>query len=309
MSPVVHALPAIPRELYPFQGRHIDVNGHRVHVLDEGRGPAVLMVHGNPTWSFYWRRLVLALRDDHRVIAPDHVGCGLSDKPPPEAYPYTLRRRVDDLEAMVEALAPEGPLTLVLHDWGGMIGMAWAARHPERVGRLVLLNTAAFPLPPEKPLPFTLRLVRDTALGAWLVTRLNAFARGAVHLAVTRRLPRDVARAYLAPYDSPANRVATLRFVQDIPLGPGDPGYEIVAETEAALARFRDTPTLICWGERDFVFDEAFLRGWRERLPGAEVHRFPRAGHYVLEDAHELIVPLVREWLADTAPRPPGSGA
>ena len=133
--------------LYPFQSRFFEHLGLRLHYLDEGAGDPVVMLHGNPTWSFYYRRLVEALRTSHRVIAPDHIGCGLSDKPDDGHYDYTLARRVEDLDALLEWLGVEKNVTLVLHDWGGMIGMTWACRHPERIARIVVLNTAAFPMP------------------------------------------------------------------------------------------------------------------------------------------------------------------
>ena len=270
-----------------------------MHLLDEGGGPPILMLHGNPTWSFYYRNLVLALRDTHRVVVPDHIGCGLSEKPGPEDYPYTLERRVEDLEELVDRVAPEGSLTLVVHDWGGMIGLAWAVRHPERIARIVLLNTAAFPLPPSKRLPRRLSLVRNSRLGAWLVLRFGAFCHGATRMAVTRRrLSPEVRQAYCAPYDSPRNRIATLRFVQDIPLDPKDPSWAIVEETAGRLDCFSTTPVLICWGARDFVFDDHFLAEWRRRWPHARVHRFEDCGHYVLEDACEEIVNLVRDFLS-----------
>ena len=190
-------------------------------------------------------------------------------------------------------------MTLVVHDWGGMIGMAWAARHPEAIARLVILNTAAFPLPSGRGFHLPLRFTR-TALGGLLVRRFNAFAEGAARTCVTRRpMPREVREAYCAPYDSPANRIATLRFVQDIPLSPADPGYAIVEETAARLPLFHETPTRIFWGERDFVFDEPFLREWERRMPQAEITRFADCGHYVLEDAAEEIVPAVRAFLLD----------
>ena len=167
---------------------------------------------------------------------------GLSDKPGDDRYDYTLARRVDDLERLLDHLGITEDVTLVVHDWGGMIGMAWAARHLERVARLVILNTAAFPLPSERPFHWPLKLTR-TPLGGLLVKRLNAFAEVAARTCVTRRpMPKRVREAYTAPYDTPANRVATLRFVQDIPLGPGDRGYDIVAGTEAKLPRARDRP-------------------------------------------------------------------
>ncbi len=133
------------RRVHP--GHDLDLGGLRYHYLDEGQGEPVVMVHGNPSWSFYYRHLVEALRDNHRCIVPDHIGCGLSDKPDDARYEYTLSRRAADLEALLDHLGIEGPLTLVMHDWGGMIGMTYATRHPERIARLVVLNTAAFHLP------------------------------------------------------------------------------------------------------------------------------------------------------------------
>jgi haloalkane dehalogenase len=286
------------RRLYPFAGHVLDRGGLRYHYLDEGRGEPVVMVHGNPTWSFFYRHLAIALRDRHRVVVPDHIGCGLSDKPGDDRYVYRLRSRVDDLEVLLDHLGIDRGVTLVVHDWGGAIGMAWAARHPERVARLVILNTAAFPLPRTKALPWQLRIVRDLRPMGWLVQGLNAFAWVAAHVATAKGLPPEVRRAYLAPYDSWAHRIATLRFVQDIPLGPSDPSWPLLQEIHAGLAHFRRTPALICWGGRDFVFDDHFLRQWQVELPEAEVHRFPDAGHYVLEDARDDIVRLVHAFLA-----------
>lgn len=289
----------VPHTLFPFEPHWHELGGHRMHYLDEGEGPPVVMVHGNPTWSFYYRNLVSALKADHRCVVPDHIGMGKSDKPRDAHYDYTLGQRVDDLEALLDHLDVREDVTLVVHDWGGMIGMAWAARHPERVARLVILNTAAFPLPTERPFHWPLKLTR-TPLGGLLVKRLNAFSEVAARTCVTRRpMPREVRRAYTAPYDTPENRIATLRFVQDIPLSPRDPGHAIVRETAERLHLFHDTPALICWGEKDFVFDAPFLREWERHLPHAEIERFPDCGHYVLEDASDEILPRVRRFLTE----------
>jgi haloalkane dehalogenase len=279
------------------RGHYLDQAGLRYHYLDEGRGEPVVMVHGNPTWSFYFRALVEGLRDRYRVIAPDHIGCGLSDKPGDERYAYTLGGRVDDLEALLEHLGLRANLTLVLHDWGGMIGMAYAHRHPERVKRLVVLNTAAFLMPPGKKLPWSLWLCRAPVLGALLVRGLNVFSRAAVRWCSVRPLPAEVRAAYLAPYDTWGHRTAVHRFVQDIPLRPGDRAYDLVKAVQDGLDRFRAVPMLICWGERDFVFDDHFLAEWRCRFPEAEVHSFPEAGHFVLEDAGPEVLALVRDFL------------
>ncbi len=168
----------------------------------------------------------------------------------------------------------------------------------------MVLNTAAFGLPPGKRLPRSLWLVRNTPLGPLLVRGFNAFSRGAVRYCVTRPLAPDVRAGYLAPYDSWQNRIAVLRFVQDIPLGPTDRSYVTVKSVEDGLGRFRGVPMLICWGERDFVFDGDFLAGWERRFPAAEVHRFADAGHFVLEDAGPAIIPLVRDFLRRHPPAP-----
>src|SRR3954468_5018748 len=167
-------------ELYPFAGRWFEGKGLRLHYPDEGHGEPVVMLHGNPTWSFFYRDLVRALRGGYRCVVPDHIGCGLSDKPDDARYDYTLEQRVLDLEALLDHLGLGGGLTLVLHDWGGMIGMAYASRHPERVRRLVVLNTAAFRMPAGKRLPWSLWACRNTPAGPLLVRGLNAFSRAAV---------------------------------------------------------------------------------------------------------------------------------
>ncbi|MGB5546481.1 MAG: alpha/beta fold hydrolase [Polyangiales bacterium] len=290
----------VSEELYPFEPHWLTLpSGHRMHYVDEGprEAPVVLMLHGNPTWSFYWRRLISALRLSHRVIAPDHIGCGKSDKPGDEAYSYRLAERVQDIEALVAQLGLQD-ITLAVHDWGGMIGMGWAHRHPDLVARLVVLNTAAFPMPSTKRLPPSLWLARDTKAGALLVRGFNAFARGATRLAVTRvKLPKEVRDGLCAPYDSWAHRRAVLRFVQDIPLRESDPSFSLVRDVGEQLHQFNDRPVLICWGDRDFVFDEHFLRVWKSALPNAEVHQFPDCGHYVLEDAPAEIEQLVLRFL------------
>ncbi|MCX7141342.1 MAG: alpha/beta fold hydrolase [Proteobacteria bacterium] len=296
VSGAVDKMPGFDHELYPFTGIWREVNGFRMHVLDEGQGDTVLMLHGNPTWSFFFRNLVLGLRGAHRVIVPDQIGCGLSDKPDEKAYEYTLSRRVDDLAALIDQLDVRGRITLLLHDWGGMIGMAYAAKYPEKIGRLVLLNTAAFPLPKGKRLPRSLWLCRETPLGELIIRDTGLFTSILARWAVCKPMAQRVREAYLWPYRLPEERTALLRFVLDIPLRPGDPSYDLVSDVAAKLPHFNGLPILILWGEKDFVFDHHFLREWQRLLPDAEVHRFPNAGHYVLEDAGTEILPLIEDF-------------
>jgi haloalkane dehalogenase len=265
--------------------------------LDEGSGETVLMVHGNPTWSFYFRELVKALRPTHRCVVPDHIGMGLSARPDDARYKFTLKSRVDDLDALMKAVAPEGPVILILHDWGGMIGMGWAARHPERVKAVVALNTSCFRLPMEKRLMPLLGVMRGPF---GLPLRFSRLARRSVLNTCVARAPLSAAveSAYLQVCDGWNESRAVQRFVQDIPLKPGDPAWDQVLATEAALGKFLHAPMLLPWGTRDWVFDSDFLRGWTARFPSARVQRYDDCGHFLLEDAPERVVPLIADFVA-----------
>ncbi len=295
---VIRALPAAVRQLYPFPSRYLTASGLQYHYLDEGRGTPIVMVHGNPTWSFFFRDLIRDLSRDHRVIVPDHIGCGLSDTPPRSRYGYRLADRVADLDRLLARRVPDEKITLLVHDWGGMIGMAWAIDHIPRIARIIVLNTAAFLPMPGKPLPWQLRLIRNVpAVATGAVLGLNLFAAGAIFMAPFYRLPPAVRAGYLAPYNRPAHRIATLAFVQDIPVKPTDPSYPVAARTDAALCRLAHVPMGIFWGKHDFVFDTDYLTEWRRRFPDAEAHLFNDAGHYLLEDAGDRIIPRIRSFL------------
>ncbi|MFN0009462.1 MAG: alpha/beta fold hydrolase [Planctomycetota bacterium] len=275
-------------EEYPFASRFLDVDGGRMHYVDEGPRDAapVLMLHGNPTWSFLYRRLVKALSGEHRCVAPDHIGCGLSDKP--QDWRYDLVGHIENVEKLVLALDLRD-LTLVVHDWGGPIGLGFARRHPERVARVVITNTAAFP----GPAPLRLRVCRAPWIGPFLVQRLNAFAGTAPTLAVQRPLSATARAGFALPYRKAADRIAVARFVQDIPLSPKDRSWAELAEIEASLDGLRTRPLCILWGERDFVFTPAFREEWQKRLPKVEVHRLEEAGHWLYEDEPTQVERLI----------------
>ena len=290
------------RSEYPFTGKRLDVGGYQMHYLDEGQGETVVMVHGNPSWSFYFRELVKTLRPTNRCIVPDHIGMGLSDRPGEDRYRYTLKSRIDDLEKLLEKLAPTGPVTLILHDWGGMIGMGWAVRHPERVKAIVAFNTSCFGLPKEKNFPGLLRIMRGSLSGVPI--RAIRLARRFVLSTCTarRKLSPAAVDAYLSVCDSWKDSLAVHRFVQDIPLAPGDAAWEVVADIESKLGVFKETPMFLPWGLKDWVFDEAFLNGWRGRFPKAVVRPFPDCGHFLLEDAPEEMAVAIRDFVARRVP-------
>jgi cis-3-alkyl-4-acyloxetan-2-one decarboxylase len=281
--------------LYPFESRFLEVKGGRLHYVDEGPrdAPVLLLLHGNPTWSFYFRNVIRAFSPTYRVIALDHMGCGLSDKP--QRYPYRLEQHVENVTTLAESLGLTD-IHLGLHDWGGAIGMGFAMLNPTRIVSFTLFNTAAFP---SKDMPRSIGLCRVPVLGAALVRGFNAFLEGSIAFCSTKGLPPEIRNAYRAPYRSWADRVALHRFVQDIPTSPRHPSYPFLARIGERMQMFSRTPMMLIWGERDFVFHEGFLAQWRMRFPSARVHRVPDGGHFVIEDAMDRIVPWMRTFLEE----------
>jgi haloalkane dehalogenase len=282
---------------FPESSSFLHAHGARQAYIDVGQGPPLVCVHGNPSWSYYYAPLIEALSGQHRMIVPDHIGMGRSDAPPPDRYDYHYGQRVADLSALLDSLALPEPITLVVHDWGGLIGLRYAVLHPQRIARLIILNTAAFPLLPGKKLPWTIGLTRNTKLGGWLARRHNAFARGAARFGVVHRLRAEVRERLLQPYNDPAKRLSILNFVRDIPLRPSDRGHAELVDTAERLNLLKGKPTLLLWGLKDFVFDGDYLAEFRRRLPAAEVEARASAGHYILLDEPDFCVQRVRRFL------------
>lgn len=276
---------------YPFEPRFLDVGGASLHYVDEGPRDAdpILFVHGNPTWSFLWRKLIASFSARLRCVAPDHIGCGWSDKP--EDYPYTLEQHVANLVKLVETLDLKR-ITLVVHDWGGAIGMGLATRFPERIARLVVMNTAAFT---GGKAPLRIRVCRTPLFGALAVRGFNAFAAAARLMATEKRggLQGAAAAGMLAPYSNWKERIATLRFVEDIPLAKSHPTWATLEAIERGLTKLADKPMCIVWGLRDWCFTPWYLEQWRARFPEAQVHVAENAGHWISEDEPDQ----VRAWL------------
>ena len=212
-------LPPDAQALYPWTGHFLEVDGGRMHYLDEGPrdAPVIVAVHGNPTWSFYWRALIHGLADRYRLVVMDHIGCGFSDKP--QSWPYRLAGHMGNLQFLVEHLGLD-EITWAVHDWGGAIGLGVAGRMPERTKRLIITNTGAFR---SLEIPPSIASCRIPGFGTLAVRGFNAFALAATVRTTVRPLDRAVKRGLVAPYDSWSNRVATHRFVEDIPLRPSHP--------------------------------------------------------------------------------------
>ncbi len=252
------------RSEYPFTSRYALIDGRQYHYIDEGQGSSpIVCVHGNPTWSFYYRSLVSGLRDQYRVMAVDHLGCGLSEKP--QRYDYSLSRHIGNLVQWIDQLDLHH-ITLVVHDWGGAIGMGAAIARPQRISKLMILNTAAFP-PPYVPL--RIAACRIPVLGSWMIRYLNAFAYPATFMAIDR-LPRlsEIAKSgLLAPYDSVKNRIAIDGFVRDIPLTKSHPTYDVLAQIEQSLPVLEPKQISMVWGMKDWCFRPECLERFEAVFP------------------------------------------
>ncbi len=284
-------------DLLPYASHDFQVAGHTLRYLDEGTGPEVLLcVHGNPTWSFYYRKVIERFSSDYRVIAVDHVGCGRSDKPSRAAFPYTLSSHRDNLIALIDALDIQR-ITLIAHDWGGAIGLSSVLERMPKLQRVVLLNTGAFPPP---YLPMRIAACRAPVLGSLAVRGLNAFARAAITMAMSRnRMTPDVARGLLAPYNSWKNRVAIDAFVRDIPMTPQHVTYKTLADLEQRLPDLAEIPSLLVWGMQDWCFRPECLRRFEAVWPQATAIEIADAGHYVLEDAPQETLDAISRFLKE----------
>jgi len=290
----VRELPQEIKSVFPWVGSRKAVDGGEMHYVDVGPrgGSTIVAVHGNPTWSFYWRNLIRAFCTEHRVIVPDHIGCGLSDKP--QDWGYTLDQHISNLCSLIDSLEVDD-ITLVVHDWGGAIGMGLASRRPHLISRLVITNTAAFR---SKEIPLSIASCRIPGFGELAVLGMNAFARAATIRATSKGLDAVTKKGLLWPYDTWKNRIATLKFVHDIPLKPEHESYQTLVAVEEGLAQFEKHPMLICWGDQDFCFTPNFRKEWERRFPNAVVHAWPDVGHYVMEDATERLIDEIQSFIS-----------
>ncbi len=284
-------IPVHLKSEYPWEPSWYWSGNYKLHYVVAGEGRAVVMLHGNPTWSFLYRNVIKELSSDFRCLALDHMGCGLSDKP--QRYPYGLERHIKNAESWVKHLGLDS-FDLILHDWGGAIGMGLARLMPQKIRKLIILNTAAFWM---DRLPKRIAFCRLPLIGELVVRGLNGFALSALTMAVANPMNKIVKQGYIFPYDSWKNRIAVSRFIQDIPTVKKGGTFNLLREIETSLQQFKNRDILIGWGLRDFCFDEVFLKKWTEIYPSAQVGEFPDAGHYLLEDAGRELIPMIRAFL------------
>lgn len=285
---------SVSHKEYPFSSNYFYINGHNLHYIDEGEGEkTIILVHGNPTWSFYYRNVIKYLRKHYRVIALDNMGCGLSDKP--QEYTYILEKHIQNLQLLIQHLNLK-KFSMMLHDWGGAIGIGYAVNNIQKIDKLVLLNTAAFR---SKHIPLRISLCKTPILGEFIVRALNGFAYPATFMALEKKMGSDIKQLYIKPYDSWKNRVAVYNFVKDIPLNSSHRSYSLLQSIEEKLATIHTEkiPVMVLWGGKDFCFTKHFYDRWREFLPEAKYVFFENYGHYVIEEDFSQIAPYLDDFL------------
>jgi haloalkane dehalogenase len=283
------------KDIYPFRENYYRLkSGYNYHYVDEGSGDPLVILHGNPSWSFLFRNIIRELSATNRTIAPDHLGFGLSDKP--GSFHYRLETHIDNFEEFMNSLNLES-VSLMMHDWGGPVAMGYAERYPEKIKRLIITNTAAFTV---HKIPFRLKLCRIPVVGEFIVKNLNIFAKFATSMTTVKPMPERIKSAYLFPFPTIESRTAIFRFVEDIPLWPEDNSYELLVQLEHSLWFFREHPVCIIWGMKDWCFTKKFLKRWLEFYPDAEVHKLRRAGHFLFEDKPDEINEILKKFLKET---------
>lgn len=279
-------------QLLPFQSRFVSVAGYRMHYIDEGSGPVVLLLHGNPTWSFLYRNVIRELRDSFRLIAPDFLGLGLSDRTP--GVRFKAADRINQLEEFVSALGLT-KFSIVMHDWGGPLGTGFMLRRLESIERIVYLNTT---LTETESLPPIIKLAAMPVVGKALTRHTATFVRLTTSMGAYTRLTPDVKDGYMAPYTTRQRRDAIWDFVDDIPFDSNHPTYSQMVEIAAGLPKVAQKPVKIIWGLRDPCFHREMLSKVAAHFPNAEILEIGDASHLVLDDAPQIAIPAIKEFLS-----------
>ncbi len=279
--------------LYPFAQNEFRCSGGKMNFVDEGAGTAgnVVLLHGNPTWSFLFRDVVKALCEaGFRCIVPDHLGMGLSEKS--EKY-FPLAERISHVEELISHLGLK-KFSLIVHDWGGAIGFGVAVNSPEKIEKIVAANTAAFR---SRNIPKRIALCKILGFGPFVVKYFNAFARAATSMCVEKPLKKAVKNGFLFPYQTPRERASVVNFVRDIPLSPKHVSYSALLKIENGLEKLQQKKIFFAWGGKDFCFGKDFYDEFLARFPNAKSHFLGNAGHYLFEDAGEILIPEIVDFL------------
>ncbi len=281
---------------WPFAPRFFEYDGVRLHYVDEGSGEPIVLLHGNPTWGYLYRKFIPPLAQTNRCVVPDYMGFGKSGKPLDK--PYTLARHIENVTALLLHLELRN-ITLVVQDWGGPVGLGFAVDHPDRIKRLVILNTWAFRIPAGTQLAPLLELFRQPHVGEAMVQGLNLFVEGFLPAGIhhKERL-NEIMPAYRTPFPDWNSRIGTLCFPRDIPVGDDHPSTPTMGHIQDNLGKL-SVPTIIIWGMQDPAIPPPLIAAWQTIYPHAEAHQIESASHFLQEDEPKQIVSLIQQFLAD----------
>lgn len=279
----------LSHDVYPFEHRYLDVEGCRVHYVDEGSGPVLLFLHGNPTWSFLYRNIVAGLRSSFRCVALDYPGFGLSDARP--GYGFTAAEHADIVHRFVAALDLT-EVTMMGQDWGGPIGLGVAGRDPERFSGFVLGNTWAWPL--NNIFHFeTFARIMGSSIARVAIRRGNAFVNVMIPLGTATTPAKETMEAYRGPFPDPDSRMPTWQFPREL-LG----SKPFMESLQANLPRIAHLPVLLLWGGKDFALRKKFeLPRFQKLFPNHDTVVLPHARHFFQEDAPDDCVREIRAWM------------
>ncbi len=285
----------VDSELFPFESRFLEVNGAKVHYIDEGEGPVFLALHGNPTWSFLYRHIVAGLKDRFRCVALDYPGFGLSTAP--AGYRYTIAEHARVVEAFVDELGLRD-ITVMVQDWGGPIGFWVATHHPEWFRAFVIGNTWAWPVNDLNTRVFSTTL-GSRGLGGLLVRRADLFVNVFMKAGIKRRkLSPAEWDMYKKPHPTPASREPVHVMPREILKA-----HELLADIEQGLPGVADKPALIVWADKDPAFKTPQRSRWERTFPNHRTHILRGASHYIQEDAPDEILTAFNDWWPTTKPR------
>jgi cis-3-alkyl-4-acyloxetan-2-one decarboxylase len=280
------------KKQFPFESKFFELPtlNAKIHYVSEGQGDPILCVHGNPTWSFYFRKIISEFRHSHQVIAFDHLGCGYSSRI--KNFSYQLKDHIINLTKFVENLDLQN-ITLVVHDWGGAIALGFAVNNISRIKKIVLTNTASFY---SSDVPKRIKILKTPIVGEYLIQKFNIFAQAATLMASAKGLSNTVKKSLLAPYNNYDSRLGIAKFIQDIPLNESHPTYKTLLEIEKLLPKLQ-VPVLALWGMKDFCFHEKFLTKWKNIYPHLKAFEVYDAGHYLFEDAPQYCLEKIKSFL------------
>jgi cis-3-alkyl-4-acyloxetan-2-one decarboxylase len=277
---------------FPFKSNFLKlpISNLKLHYIDEGKGDPILCIHGNPTWAFYFRKIISKFKNSQRVIAYDHIGCGYSSRT--DDLSYSLEKHIENLTHLVKTLDLKN-ITLLVHDWGGAIGCGFAVKHRDKIKQIIITNTSAFYSPDT---PKRIKILKTPIIGEYLIKKLNIFARAATIMASAKGLSQETKKSFLAPYHNSQSRSGIANFIKDIPLNKYHPTYTTLKQIEKCLPQFKK-PVLILWGMKDFCFHKKFLEKWKSIYPHATIFEKKQAGHYLFEDAEQFCLEKIKDFL------------